>query len=344
MQNDPEEQRRGTRSSTAEDLGLSARRSEDALDRITALLARLCATPMAAIWVVEPGQQFLASVAGPLSREVPAGSVLAEQVLLHGEMMVIEDARRNARLAKDPLVSGAPQLRFFAGLTVHGRDHQPIGALCVMDVRVRKLDEAGRAALTDLGALLEDRLRLRADVLSDPQSGARARMPFEDIAAREWRRARRDLVPISVIVAELDRVEALALNGPALDHGMRAAALAMQYSLNRPGDCVCRYDASRFVLLLPGTDGTGAAHTAERLRRAVETLVVPLDDASRGEAAAPLTISQGIQTVPSEALTRDGFEESVRIATVAMKEAQNAGGNCWVLTPATRRLAHKTPH
>lgn len=338
MPQNPDVSFNGTRAPLADELGLSARHGDETLDRLTALLARLCAAPMAGIWVVDEGLQFLASAAGTWSRELPPGSRLAEQVLHHDGALIVTDLRKDARFAQDPLVTGTPRARFFAGVGLYGREHQPIGALCVLDSQVRTLDPLARSALVDLGALLEDRLRLRADALSDPRSGACARAPFEDLAAREWRRARRDLAPISVIVASLDHHDELAVHGSALDHGMRAAALAMQYSLNRPGDCVCRYDDSRFVLLLPGTDGAGASHAAERVRLAIEALVIPLG----ADRALWLSLSQGIQTVPSEALTRHGLEDVVEAASAAMREAQGAGGNRWALTPATRRLTRHT--
>lgn len=339
MQNEPEMRTDAARSSFVDDLGLSEQTREEPLDRLTAMLARLCAAPMAAIWVTQPECQFLASAVGPLPREIPRGSGFAEQVLHHDELLLVEDASQDARFAKDPLVIAGPRIRFFAGLGLRGRDRQRIGALCLMDTKARTLDDNARAALHDLRVILEDRLRLRADVLHDPKSAAFARRPFADIAAQEWRRAMRGLVPISLIVAELDHVEAFAKDEIALDRGMRATALAMQYSTNRPGDCVCRYDDSRFVLLLPGTDVQGATRTAERLRVAVETLVIPFGDA----AAGTLTISQGVETVASEALSRGSLEASVQAASVALREAQNAGGNRWVLTAAARRLAPKSP-
>lgn len=343
MQNEPEMRAEAARSdgrrlSLVDDLGLSAQRREEALDRLTGLLARLGNAPMAAIWVTQRERQFLASAVGPLPREIPRGSSFAEQVLHQDDLLLVDDARQDARFAKDPLVSAGPRIRFFAGLGLRGRDRQRIGALCLMDSKARTLDESGRAALHDLRVILEDRLRLRADVLHDPQSAAFARHPFEDIAAQEWRRAMRGLVPISLIVAELDHVEAFAADAVALDRGVRATALAMQYSTNRPGDCVCRYDESRFVLLLPGTDVQGAMGTAERLRVAVETLVIPFGD----NATGTLTISQGIETVASEALSRGSMDDAVQSATAALREAQNAGGNRWLLTAGARKLAPKS--
>lgn len=335
MHNEADTRNDAARSSLVEAMGLSAEHSEEALDRLTALLARLGTAPMAAIWVMHGERQFLASAFGPLPREIPRGSSFAEQVLHQDDMLLVEDARKDARFARDPLVTGAPRLCFFAGLGLRGRDRERIGALCLMDTEARVLDIDGRVALEDLRALLEDRLRLRADVLHDPHSSALARRPFDEIADREWRRAMRALVPISVIVAELDRLKEFRSRegAGAVDRGMRATALAMQYSLNRPGDCVGRYDDTRFVILLPGTAEQGATETAERVRVAVETLEIPFG----GAAGGTLRISQGIETVPTEAISRGDLGRAVQSATAALREAQYAGGNRWLLTGSTRQ-------
>lgn len=325
MPNDANAQDEDARPSLAEELGLSPVRSEEGLDRVTRLLARTCAAPIAAFWVADPDRPFLASVFGPLPREVPRGSGFAEHVLRQDDIFAVEDAPRDARFADDPLARGGTALRFFAGTPVRNRDLQQIGVLCVFDTRPRSLDEDTRAALSDLRAVLEDRLRLRADALHDPQTGVLARRRFEEIANREWRRAMRSMTTLSLIVAELDRVQDFAAREgvAALDRGTRAAALAMQYSLHRPGDCVCRYDGSRFAMLLPATDECGAEEAAERVRAAVEALQIPFAGAEGGV----LTLSQGIQTVHSEALARGGPGEAAQAATHALRQAQREGGN-----------------
>lgn len=325
MRNDADTQDENAGFSIAEDLSLSPVHSEEGLDRVTRLLAHSCATPLAAFWVVDRDRQFLASVSGALPREIPRGSGLADQTLRQDDIFAVEDALRDARFADDPLATGGPKLRFFAGVPVCGRDRRQLGVLCVFDTQARTLDPTTRAALTDLRAILEDHLRLRADALHDPQTGALARRRFEEIAGREWRRSMRGLTSISLIVAELDLAEDFARREGAevLDRGTRAAALAMQYSLHRPGDCVCRYDGSRFAMLLPTTDERGAEEAAERVRAAVEALQIPFP----GTEPGVLTISLGIETVHSEALGRGGLREAVQAATRALRQAQRDGGN-----------------
>jgi diguanylate cyclase (GGDEF)-like protein len=337
-QAEPEGRAESPRQSAAEELGLSPHRSEEALERLMRLLAHVSGAPIAALCIDDQGRQFVAAAHGmdDENRSLPGPSALIEQALHHDGLYAVGDVKRDPQLAADPLVSGAGKVRAFAGIAIRGLDRLRVGALCLMDTQPREFDETARAALRDLRVLVEDRLRLRADVLHDPLTGAIARRPFDEIADREWRRGMRALAPISVIVCELDRIgEFAAREGrAALDRGLRASALAMQYSMHRPGDCVCRYDQTRFALLLPGTEEAGAVETAERVRRAVEALLIPFADAP----ASMLTLSAGVATVHSEALSRGDPPAAVHAATVALRNAQAVGGNRWTLAGAHGEL------
>lgn len=317
------------RPSALDELGLSPLRGEEGLERVVQLLARIGDTPMAAFWVVDQNRQFLAAAHGFTTREVSRRSGLAEQAMRQDDVFVVSDASQDPRFAADPMVTGVPRLRFFAGIAVRGRDRQRVGLLCLMDGQPHTLNDAARTALQDLRVIVEDRLRLRSDVLHDPQTGTLTRRHFDEIGDREWRRAMRGLVPISLIVAELDDLRDFASRegAAALDRGLRAAALAMQYSLHRPGDCVGRFDESRFAMLLPGTDSSGATETAERVRGAVEALQIPFSGARGGL----LALSAGISTVNSEALSRIDLMASIEIAIGALRRSQSAGGNRWTL-------------
>jgi diguanylate cyclase (GGDEF)-like protein len=337
-QADPEARAESPRQSAAEELGLSPHRSEDALERLLRLLAHMSGAPIAALCIDDQGRQFVAAAQGidEAHRALPCPSALIEQALHRDDFYAVGDTAQDPQLAADPLVTGPCRVRAFAGIAIRGLDRLRVGALCLMDSEPREFDEIARAALQDLRVLVEDRLRLRADVLHDPLTGAIARRHFDEIADREWRRAMRALTPISVIVCELDRIDEFAEREgrTALDRGLRAAALAMQYSMHRPGDCVSRYDETRFALLLPGTEEAGAVETAERVRRAVEALLIPFADAP----TSMLTLSAGVATIHSEALSRGDLPAAVHAATVALRNAQAAGGNRWTLAGAHGEL------
>lgn len=315
--------------SVAEELGLSVQRSEEGVERLLRLLARLADVPVAALWIADGERSLLIEPSGALAQDLASGSALFAAALEHDGLYASGDLAANTAYKADPLLRAPAGIRHVAALALRVRDHRKIGLLCLMDTRPQALSEAARAALAELAPILEDRLRLRADVLHDPHTSVLTRPQFDDLADREWRRSMRGLAPLTVLVAELDQLAAFReREGPdALNRGLRALGLALRYSLHRPGDCVGRYDPTRFVVLLPGTDEHGAAETADRLRLAVESLGIPFAGAPTGT----LTLSVGIDTVHSEALSRRDLARSVHEATQALRAAQRAGGNRWSL-------------
>lgn len=329
IQIDSEGRKDAQRQSAVEEMGLSPHRGEEGLERLIQLLARIGGASMAALWVIDRERSFFAAAHGLATRDVSRLSALGEHALRQDDILVVPDASQDPRFASDPMVAGTPRVRFFASIAVRGRDRERIGVLCLMDAEPRTREDLARAALQDLRTVVEDRLRLRSDVLHDPQTGTLIRRHFDELGDREWRRAMRALVPISVIVAELDHLHDFAgrEGAAALDRGLRAAALAIQYSLHRPGDCVSRFDDSRFAVLLPGTGQPGAVETAERVRNAVEALCFPLDDAG----GKLLTLSAGVCTVRSDSLSRSDLMSSIELATTALRRSQAAGGNRWTL-------------
>jgi len=103
------------------------------LQEIAELAARICNTPMAMVTMVEEGrQQFLART-GLEARETPRSTSFCAHAMLGAEPLVVADAREDARFTDNPLVTGAPHIRFYAGYPLVSTEGAPFGALCVID-------------------------------------------------------------------------------------------------------------------------------------------------------------------------------------------------------------------
>ncbi len=109
------------------------------LQEIVDLAAKLCAAPMAMVTMVEEGRQLFLTRTGIEERETPRSTSFCAHAMLEAEPMVVRNALEDERFADNPLVTGEPQIRFYAGHPLISSEGAPLGALCVIDTVPREL-------------------------------------------------------------------------------------------------------------------------------------------------------------------------------------------------------------
>src|SRR5262245_31308910 len=116
---------------------------EERFDRIVRLAARVLGTPIAALSLVDEKRQwFKATVGlGGVTETPREWSFCAHAIHDSGAALVVPDAMADVRFAGNPLVTGEPRIRFYAGHPVVAEDGSPLGALCVIDRLPRELSE-----------------------------------------------------------------------------------------------------------------------------------------------------------------------------------------------------------
>lgn len=127
---------------------------EERFDRITRLAASLFGAPMALISLVDRDRQWFKSKVGlgvsETSREV---SFCAHAVAARNPL-IVSDAFQDARFADNPLVIGAPRIRFYAGYPLYVKS-QCVGTLCILDTKPREITAESIRFLRDLAAVAE---------------------------------------------------------------------------------------------------------------------------------------------------------------------------------------------
>ena len=146
--------------------------------------------------------------------------------------------------------------------------------------------------LVDITLSKEMERRLRELATIDDLTGALNRRAFFDAATQEIERAGRYAIPVSVVMIDLDHFKQINdRHGHAVgDAVLREAAAAIAASL-REVDRLGRLGGEEFAVLLPQTPLAGAVEVAERLRRAIAAVAVPLGP---GAATVGLTASLGV--------------------------------------------------
>jgi diguanylate cyclase (GGDEF)-like protein/PAS domain S-box-containing protein len=140
-------------------LGLLDTPPAEAFDRITRLAARLFDAPIVLISLVDESRQWFKSRFGLDVPQTPREISFCTHVVQQRRPMAVGDASKDTRFAANPLVTGFPHIRAYAGIPVFTRMGHAIGTLCVIDHRAREFSADDMTALGDLATMLQDTIR-----------------------------------------------------------------------------------------------------------------------------------------------------------------------------------------
>lgn len=118
-------------------------------DVVTAAGA-IAGTPIAAISLIDEARQWFLSQRGLPVRETSRDVAFCAHTILTPDAFVVPDAAADARFVDNPLVTGAPHIRFYAGAPLITAGGMELGALCVIDATPRTLSPQQIGALEAL--------------------------------------------------------------------------------------------------------------------------------------------------------------------------------------------------
>jgi signal transduction histidine kinase len=196
---------------------------EPAFDDITRIANYVCQTPISLISLVDEGRQWFKSEIGLGMRQTPLEQSICAHALLEHSFLEVPDTTKDSRFDCNPLVTGAPHVRFYAGALLRTPDGLPLGTVCVLDNKPRQLSAEQRDILAALGRQVMSQMEFRrALLLSD-----RLQRNFSRLMAV----AGHDLKqPLQVMVMAIDRIRGKLTDakdrerlGIAVNAGMRMA-------------------------------------------------------------------------------------------------------------------------
>ena len=121
---------------------------EPEFDDLVRLAADVFETPVALVSLMAEGRQWLKAEVGVGADELPLDTSICAHAILQPGIFVVPDTTKDERFACNPLVTGEPRLRFYAGALLETPEGLPIGTVCVLDMKPRPEGITGRQRLT----------------------------------------------------------------------------------------------------------------------------------------------------------------------------------------------------
>ncbi|HZU63910.1 MAG TPA: EAL domain-containing protein [Novosphingobium sp.] len=257
--------------------------------------------PIALVSLVDQDRQWFKAAVGLGARQTPREqSFCAHAIASKDEVLIIEDAWADPRFANNPLVTGDPHIRFYAGAPILASNGDPLGTICVIDRQPRLTHPRDARFLARLAAnattLLElhrNNALLHRAAERDPLTGLANRRGL-DTALDAAVAAALDGRPCGLLYIDLDHFK--EVNDT---YGHEAGDRLLCDMADRLSGCVRAYDTvariggDEFVILLPAqVDEAMLAQIGRRILKACEEPFIvagtPLRlSASLGGALAP---------------------------------------------------------
>ncbi|MFD0046759.1 GAF domain-containing protein [Pseudarthrobacter scleromae] len=134
---------------------------EEVYDRVVAAAWKFFGVGAASLSLIAEDAQFFKSAVGPLREEAPRVIALCTETVERNSMLVINDTLADDRFASNPLVTGEPYIRFYAGYPLHGPRGWNIGTLCVIDQQPRTFSPSDQQVLRTLAAVVQEDIDAR---------------------------------------------------------------------------------------------------------------------------------------------------------------------------------------
>lgn len=284
---------------------------EERFDRVTRMAQRLFGVPIALVSLVDENRQWFKSCFGLDVSETERRISFCGHAILNNRVFVIEDTLQDERFADNPLVTGEPHIRFYAGQPLHTMSGQAMGTLCIIDRAPRSFGDGDRAMLADLAGMVEREIMAVQLAISDELTRISNRRGFLALSKYSLDLCKRQLFPATLVFFDLDRFKQVndTLGHAEGDRVLKMFAEQMRESF-RTSDLFARLGGDEFAALLTNVNADEINALIARFDTALQARCVAL--------ALPYTIGFSYGLVSYEPLKHSSVEDMLHEADSAM--------------------------
>jgi len=243
---------------------------EERFDRLTRLARRLFRVPIALVSLVDRERQWFKSASGLDASETPRDISFCGHAILGDDVFLIRDARKDPRFFDNPLVTGDPRVRFYAGCPLRISNGSKVGTLCLIDHDPRDLDDDDLGSLRDLASMAEQELAALQLATMDDLTLLSNRRGFINLGKQAVAMCQRLERPISLLYFDLDDFKAVndTYGHAEGDYALKSFAKILRNNL-RESDVLGRMGGDEFAVILTDSSEHKAREVLERLETAV---------------------------------------------------------------------------
>ncbi len=226
---------------------------EERFDRVTRMAQRVFDVDICLVSLVDADRQWFKSKQGldpcQTSREIS----FCGHAILEEKVFVVEDTHTDERFSDNPLVTGDPSIRFYAGCPVHAPDGHRIGTLCLIDKKPRSFSSTEERTLKDFAALVDDELASAAKMNVDELTKIANRRGFLQVARHLLPLCVRNKMDVELLFFDLNGFKALndKFGHKAGDEALQTFAELLVKGF-RDSDVVARLGGDEFAVMIAG--------------------------------------------------------------------------------------------
>jgi len=305
---------------------------EERFDRLTRIAKQHYQVNTTLFTLIDAKRQWFKSKQNIDIEATPRRHAFCDHTIQQNSIYVVEDAANDPLFYKNPLVTGTPFIRFYAGIPVRDPTGCKIGTLCLIDSAPRDASRMDFSVLRSLAAILEEELQrifddtanqekkqwLHEAVNIDGLTGLPNRRLLNELFQSELTAARHRRGSISVCFLDLDGFKAINdTQGHAVgDDVLRCVANRLRGAV-RHHDVIARLSGDEFVIILRDVEHPRTyRHILDQLRHPMHIQ----------EHVIELSASMGVTRFPSDDADIDLL---LRHADQAMYTAKESGKNCY---------------